>query len=306
MVRDNWGVLLAAGVAFLGVTLCLVLAQPSPPRLPHYQYEPARDDRFIPGGAACRQAVLAKLNPAETLIERERCNALAETQRLQTNDLIQQTRAADAAQAQTELAYQGIWMAFLQTLGGFLTLIAAIGAAAYARQAAKETKRGADAAHEDLRHSKEIAQIQLRAFLDVEKITITPNPAYDRDGKKAFTIRAVIKNFGQSLAENFEHRWIYSIVIPNLTEDRLEHVAFDPYNSVISLDYIAEKMTILLTSEELDAVTDRKSCVRVLGEFRYSDVFKRKWRKLYRAGSEGIDAMFWTPEVETEFIAQVD
>lgn len=65
---------------------------------------------------------------------------------MDANDLIQQTRAADAARAQVEIASQGLWTTWFQTIGGLITLAAAIGAAAYARDAAKHGKTSAEAA----------------------------------------------------------------------------------------------------------------------------------------------------------------
>lgn len=76
-----------------------------------------------------------------------KCISMAEERRLVTNDLIQQTRAADAASAQATVASAGLNVAWLQAVGGLLTLFAAVAAVWHARNAAIHAQRSAEAAH---------------------------------------------------------------------------------------------------------------------------------------------------------------
>lgn len=120
---------------------------PSVSPVTQFQYDRPRNENYRPGGANCEPSALAKIAYAKVrLRQAENCQKETEEYRQSSDDLIQQTRAANAAQAQADIASQQLWSGWLQTLGGFLTLAAATGAAIYARDAAKEGKRSADEA----------------------------------------------------------------------------------------------------------------------------------------------------------------
>ncbi|MES2057075.1 MAG: hypothetical protein V4564_14160 [Pseudomonadota bacterium] len=138
------------------------------PSLHRFHYENARNSNYSAGGTACDPKALSTLGDrARTLGQADTCAKEAEDHRLQTNDLIQQTRAADAAEAQAKLAYQAGWNALFQTVGGFLTLCAAVAAAIYARDAANQTKRGADAAERAITETQRIGEAQVRCYLRI-------------------------------------------------------------------------------------------------------------------------------------------
>lgn len=145
MLRRNW-LLLAALVVLAGITVAIgVVTWPLQSALKSYGEADPRNDRYAAGGEQCQPKVLSAIGDRiERAGRATACAKEAEEYRQKTNDLIQQTRAADAAQSQTEIASQQLWTGWLQTLGGFLTLAAAVGAAIYARAAAKETKRSND------------------------------------------------------------------------------------------------------------------------------------------------------------------
>ncbi len=120
---------------------------PSVSPVTQFQYDNPRNENYRPGGANCEPSALAKIAYTKVrLRQAENCQKETEEYRQSSDDLIQQTRAANAAQAQADIASQQLWSGWLQTLGGFLTLAAATGAAIYARDAAKEGKRSADEA----------------------------------------------------------------------------------------------------------------------------------------------------------------
>ena len=153
MSRGNRNLIGTTGlVAFVAVVIGF-LTWPRQPKLERYSYESPESEQYRPGGTQCEpKAVAAIRNGAERLRAADACSEKAEAYRHDRNDLIQQARAANAAEAQAQIASQGLWTAWFQTIGGFITLAAAIAAAIYAREAAKEGKRSADEA-ERSRHS---------------------------------------------------------------------------------------------------------------------------------------------------------
>lgn len=134
---------IAAGSIFLGVSL-----KPGQPNLTRYRGFEKQQPGYQPGGTGCDPSRLERLPipSREAADERDRCFEAGEDYRLKANDLIQQTRSADAAEVIVGLTYQQALIAVAGLIMGFLTMVAAIAAAYYARRAAMETQRGADAA----------------------------------------------------------------------------------------------------------------------------------------------------------------
>jgi len=130
--------------------------------MPRYEHAERGNPNYQPGGRRCQPPILAAIRDRrEAASERERCAKEAEDHTLQSHDLIQQTRAADAAQAQAHLSYEMVWMGVYGTIGGFLTLLAAAAAAFYARDAAR-------AGNKSLEHSKEASDRELRPWLELK------------------------------------------------------------------------------------------------------------------------------------------
>lgn len=126
--------------ALIGVVVIGSAFYPKATSLPIRKFEDARHGAVSQAPLDCQSSAIAKMKSdaaAEQFIE---CAKQAEQHRLDTNDLIQQTRAADAAAAQVDLSVQAIWLSFIQTLAVFMTLVAAIAAALYARRAAAAAK----------------------------------------------------------------------------------------------------------------------------------------------------------------------
>lgn len=165
---------------------------PYSPTTQHFRYDDPRNGNYRPGGGQCDPSALARIvNAKVRLSKSDDCQEKAEEYRQSSDELIQQTRAANAAQAQSDIATQQLWMAWLQTLGGLLTLAAAVGAAIYARDAASHT-----------RHANDIAKDSQRAWL---KISVKPQ-LLRRSGKDGIYIRInfFAENVGQSAATHFE------------------------------------------------------------------------------------------------------
>lgn len=132
--------LLITVVALIGIVAIWNVFSPKATSLPIRNFEDARQGALSPTPLNCQPIAIAKMKgdaAAEQIVE---CAKQAEQHRLDTNDLIQQTRAADAAAAQVDLSVQAIWLSFIQTLAGFMTLVAACAAALYARGAAAAAK----------------------------------------------------------------------------------------------------------------------------------------------------------------------
>ncbi len=169
MLRGNR--LLFTALGLVAVITCLVgwWTFPISPTTQQFRYDSPRDQNYRPGGSQCEPSALAKIAGANIRLRKaEYCQKEAEEYRQSSDDLIQQTRAANAAQAQADIASQQLWTGWLQTLGGFLTLAAAIGAAIYARDAAKEGRRSANE-----------AELSRKTFIGSERATLRPANGID-------------------------------------------------------------------------------------------------------------------------------
>ena len=187
--------LVAAGLISIG---SWQLLEPREPDIPAYKGLQAQNTHYRPGGSRCNPARLEAVK-GEASDERDRCEEAEEQHRLQSDDLVQQTRAANAAEATSRLTYgQSRVMAF-QTIAGLFTLFAAIFAAWYARRAAQEGSRGSDAAEDALAHARTTSVMELRPYLHVEQMGfVEQSNVLDEPN-----LILKIKNYGQTPANNF-------------------------------------------------------------------------------------------------------
>ena len=149
MSLGNRNVIIAVGLIALLTILIAFWTWPVAPKLTLYGEENPRSGAYHSSGKNCEPEALASIRDGgKRASHTDACRKEAEEFRLNTNDLIQQTRAANAAQAQANIASQQLWTGWLQTLGGFLTLAAAVGAAVYARDAASHTRDANNIARE--------------------------------------------------------------------------------------------------------------------------------------------------------------
>jgi hypothetical protein len=190
MLRGNRLLISALGLIAILTAVIGYWTWPSQPELVFYGEENLRNGNYNPGGRDCEAATLASIvDRRERSAKTDACSKEAEEYRLNTNDLIQQTRAADAAQAQANIASQQLWTGWLQTLGGVLTLVAAAGAAIYARDAAKHTMDG-----------NRIAKTDQRPWLSAS-LNITEAAEFPENGLH-FEIDVWIENVGHTPARN--------------------------------------------------------------------------------------------------------
>lgn len=216
MLKAPLRVIAAFSMALIGFGGVAYVTWPRQARLPAYTYENAR----LSEPRSTRCAVRQPRNSPDADRERQACADKAEQYRLQTNDLIQQTRAANAAEAQTNLAAQAAWTAFFQTLGGLLTLAAAIAAAIYARVAAQETRNGAAAARDTLDYTQLVTDLQLRAYLFPSGATVSLNKGVN---SSLLYVLIPMQNSGQTPAKLIFHSIYAEYRSPKTVQPIVDH-----------------------------------------------------------------------------------
>lgn len=137
---------LLVGLTLAGLAWCIATAVtlwPTAPQLSTYEQPQGNGRNYKPGGTSCEPAAISALRPAERQGKRDACAKEAEEHRQVEADLVQQSRAADAAQASAWLTHnQSIILLYGMIFGG-ATLLAAIAAATFARDAASHAGTGA-------------------------------------------------------------------------------------------------------------------------------------------------------------------
>lgn len=197
MFRGNWRFILAAlgCLAFAG--LIFFALRPSTP-LPPGKYIDASYSEYRPGGSRCDPARLKSLKGAQAPIERDRCEETAEEYRLKSDDLLQQTRSADAAEALVDLTVGQSDMMAAGISVGALTLIAAFFAVLFARDAAAEARRGSNAAEGQLALTRNVTAAELRPHLFVDRLEM-------QEGEdKFFNPVIYFRNYGKMPARRIE------------------------------------------------------------------------------------------------------
>lgn len=133
---------------YCGVGLALLVSlavylEPRNPNLPAYQRFQAKTSDYKAGGKACEPPAIEGLPVGERQGKRDACAQEREEHRQVEEDLVQQTRSAEAAQATVPLIYHQSQVLLFGLVFGGATLLAAVAAAYFA-------KRAADAARDNL------------------------------------------------------------------------------------------------------------------------------------------------------------
>jgi hypothetical protein len=214
-----------------------------------------------------------RLRGKEAAREADRCAEAAEQHRLQGNDLIQQTRAANAAQESAWMAYEATRISLAGLLGGFLTIIAASFAAYYARKAYLETKRTANAAFAANEHNRTALALQLRPWMNLKQVVAYLAKGSNINGVKqeyAFCFYQVFTNTGQSPAIKAVAFAGFRIVerdaVPPAfpSEEKLGEMSIGVGSEVTTVEFG-------LTKEQTDRWLARESDVILFARFDYSD-----------------------------------
>jgi hypothetical protein len=189
---------------------------PSAPTLLRYEPLEPQAKAYVPGGRSCDPGAPPRMSGGQTAkpaVDPDDCAEMAETHRLVASDLVQQTRAAQAAEQTARLSYDQARIAAYQTILNVLTLFAtaiagaaAFAAANYAKWAAKEGARSANAADEAVK----IARLSDRPHLlfDLKVVSGSAANIAVEDGVEVspWHLQYTIKNYGNSPA------WISRIV----------------------------------------------------------------------------------------------
>ena len=254
---------IAVGVLAAIIFALGMLIWPQLPTLKSYSAESPRDTFYRP--PACSFKVLTSgQNDRDTAYRHQLCSKELEDYRLKTNDLIQQTRAANASDAQVQVANQVLWLGFLQTLGGLLTLAAAVAAAFYAREAAKETKRSAVAAEDALRHSKSVSASQLRANIVYDRLSIKKT----QEGH--WKLEGTCRNHGDFSAFDFDMVIGHKIV--NIPISQSEKPKLDKFTSSSVVSPSGKPCAyslVQISAEDMKAIEDIKKALWCCLKYRY-------------------------------------
>lgn len=164
-----------------------VSLKPGEPNLPRYEGLQEKAGDYHPGGPDCQPAMLRNLpSDREGIRQRDACAYEREEQRLKENDLAQQTRSANAAEAVTRLAYNQSVVLVVGAILGMWTLIAAVAAAVFARRASNSS---------DL--SAKLAKKQVSADLISTSVRVA---IWGNEGGTHFSFSA--NNVGQTTARD--------------------------------------------------------------------------------------------------------
>ncbi len=183
--------LLSAGVVWTGM-------RPDYPNLPSSEYKRANIGKYSPGSPTCLPSHLRSLPDGEAADEQYRCEVQAEEHRLQNDDLVQQTRSANAASAAVDLAYRQMLIELAGGIFGLLTLLAAAYAAWYA-------KKAAEAGHAANQIAATNHQQALSPYIAVS------SASFKIDNNFQPIAHVELKNYGQSPAldvETWFHIWV--------------------------------------------------------------------------------------------------
>lgn len=168
---------------------------PHLPKLVDYGETGPRNSHYRVTSQDCESKSLDAVgNEAKRMRRAHACHREAEEYRRSINELIQQVRSANSAEAQVKIASQQLLTGWIQAIGGFLTLVAAGFAAWFARRAAIETQKGAFEAS----RSANAALIANRAWLKFEHFIVQNINIKGEDVE--ITASYKLKNIGRSPA----------------------------------------------------------------------------------------------------------
>jgi hypothetical protein len=154
----HWSVIAAlVGIAAI-IAAARVTLEPGQPDIAVGENLQHENTKYRPGGPQCDPQWLAQIAGIEANGIRQACAEAAEEHRLKANDLIQQTRSANAANEQARIARVGAFF-------GILTFIAAVVAASFAGFAAFETRIAARAALGAEAATRDANDISRQAYL---------------------------------------------------------------------------------------------------------------------------------------------
>ncbi len=266
MLRSDWlKVFAISGLAILTPIFWFDFS-PRPPDLPTYKASQGPERDYRAGGSRCSPEALARLGGAEALAEKDRCAEAAEEHRLKSDDLVQQTRAADAARAGAILGYDVAMMTLVGVLLGLFTVIAAGLAAYYARRAYLEAEKS-------LKHQERATRLQLQPFLYWKSTSCEAEQL--ADGKCFVEIRIDVQNAGQTPALNV--RWNAQMCIRDAGDRTVRPILGEPDGSLIIPPQSSRQSVfgIVIPQSYWDDVLNYKKDICVASHI----IFDSRWAK---------------------------
>ena len=155
-------------------------------------FEPARSGSILINDQNCNEKTIKRMASDQARDAAKRCNE-ADATRVTTNDLIQQTRAADASERQALIATQAARVGYFQAVVAVLTLVSAAIAAVYSGYAASLAKLA-------LKDQRESSAATDRPWLC---LTVTPCADFKvKQGVADFKVDIMAENIGSRVAQD--------------------------------------------------------------------------------------------------------
>lgn len=265
MLRGNRLYVLAIGLVCASFMVLSWWLLPTPPSFSTHKQVPAPKSDYQPGGSGCKPEALRQLSGDESVAKRDACADAAEQYRLNTQDLVQQTRAADGAQVGAIISYQGFLVSYLGAIVSFFTLVTAIAAVWFA-------KKASDTADRSVKIAIETSQAELRAYFGSTQEAVE----FDNEEKSSGIIILQLTNRGVTPA--------HSAVADFDCHVRHENGGID---NIIGGQFILGtippsvhsdmRSDFKLAEEHVSAIGKNKAILAVSYEVRYIDSFGKKW-----------------------------
>jgi hypothetical protein len=265
------GVLIAAVV--IGIAL-----YPEKPRLSGNTAHEEISTSHRAGSSDCQPYRIGGLSGGKSSRHRESCERAEREQTNNRNNYIQARRSADAADASAVAAYEQARVSAIGAALGIITMFAAIGAAFYAREAARHTDRGAKEAaraatanEESVRAARETSQNESRAYMSFLESNF--NFSVDADRIK---VTASFVNSGQTPAYDLQiDGYLFSIKVDapwvkrKITFKDKPSGIYGPTQKVIDHWEMENGAT---TFNQLRGLTHK---VYLVGKIRYRDIYRQ-------------------------------
>lgn len=176
---------LIAAIATIVVLAFVFLVAPFG-RLQQNDGNNAQNTSYYPGGSGCKPDIINSLPVGERAEKASDCEEAREQHRLNTNDLVQQTRAANAAEWMATVSTKQTWILIVGLVFSFIALLAAAFAAVFAKEAADIARRAMVA--------------DQRPWVPFPKVKLASGLSYDSEGAAIFTLAVSARNIGKTPA----------------------------------------------------------------------------------------------------------
>ncbi|WP_230769037.1 hypothetical protein [Sphingomonas sp. Leaf4] len=199
------------------------------------------------------------------------------------SDLCAQWRAADAAFVSSLWSKYSVLISIVGVTIGFLTLISAAAAAFFARNAALENKRSANASEEAIKETKRIGEAQARAYVDFR---IKEVECFFNDGESFLLIMYGYINTGQTPAKDMQQWMTWSAV--DIDKAEIKPIIKDEFGSTASkIDLGAGQNTfhkdrLPIDASSVEGIVSGNKAYVICGVAKYKDVFGNEFTLRFR------------------------